>query len=80
MSTTLLLVFDRLPDRVDLSWGARRGPVSFEDMRVAADQLVAQPDGDVLHGELTGLLSNRGVEVDLKQEVTELFAEQLGVA
>jgi hypothetical protein len=49
-------------------------------MWVATDQFVAQTDGDVFHSEVTGLLGDGGVEVDLQQQVAELFAEQLGVA
>ena len=48
-----------------------------EDVRVAAHQLVVDAGGDVGDREPPGLLGERGVELDLVQQVAELLDQRL---
>src|SRR5262249_60545688 len=48
-----------------------------EDMRMAADHLVAESVEDVDHRELALLAGHLAVEDDLEQEIAELFEEMV---
>ena len=53
--------------------GVRRPTTSSEHVRVAADELVVDPRGDVGDREAALLLGDRRVELDLVQQVAELL-------
>ncbi len=75
----LLLAFDVVPVREHLGGVEVVADEVAEDMWMAPHELVVDAVGDVGDREPSLLLGDRGVELDLVEQVAE-FLDQIGVA